>query len=264
MKSVAIFGIVVITIIFLLSKFFLPVLSPEVDSIALGVPIGLSFYSLQAISYIVDSSNDKTQIRPNSMKLILFLSFFPQSMCGPIHRYENLAYEFEKIEFNEMKEVGIGIKLMLWGYFCKLIVADKIDLIVHPILNVPQQENGANLFAATLLYSFQIYFDFYGYTLIATGVARMFGIRFAENFNDPYSTKSFKEFWRRWHMTFSKWLRDYVYKQLGGRRNSAIGFVVSVSVTFLVSAVWHGITVNFFLWGVIHILLYLGSFVSGQ
>lgn len=227
--------------------------------------LGLSFYSLQAIAYIVDVKDGTIKADRNFFRLGLFLSFFAQSAAGPIHRYTELSTQFRRTSLTpEIVDVTIGLKTMLWGYVCKLIIADKIGLAIMPVLAAPENENGLVLLLASFFYSYQLYFDFFGYSLIAIGVARLFGIKLNENFNNPYSARTLKEFWRRWHITLSNWLRDYVYIRLGGRGQSVLNFSFAITVTFFVSAIWHGLTFNYILWGLLHATLYLGEYLLSK
>ncbi|MDZ4196109.1 MAG: MBOAT family O-acyltransferase, partial [Candidatus Izemoplasmatales bacterium] len=222
------------------------------------LPIGISFYSLQAIGFMSDVRSGRYigDIRLRSISA--FLSFFPQSVSGPIHRASELIPQFELEKEFIANNIVIGCKTMLWGFFCKLMVADKISIIIAPIFNTVSEQEGLSLLLATLLYSLQIYFDFWGYSLIAIGVGRVLGFTINVNFNAPYSANSFKDFWHKWHITLSKWMRDYVYIPLGGRKQKSFYlFCGSILITFLVSGFWHGVTINFILWGATHAFLYL-------
>ena len=224
------------------------------------LPIGISFYSLQAISLLVDVHNKKYTDELNFKEVSLFLSFFPQSISGPIHRANELIPQFNFYKNIQVNNIVIGLKLMLWGYFCKLIIANKISIITTPIFSTFNEQDGLSLLISSLLYSLQIYFDFWGYSLIAIGVGRILGFSININFNNPYLAGSFKEFWHRWHITLSKWMRDYVYIPLGGyNKKRYIFFFISIFITFLVSGFWHGITLNFIIWGSVHAFLYLAE-----
>jgi len=223
----------------------------------LVVPLGISFYSLQAISLLVDLYKGR-YLQPLTLKDVsLYLSFFPQAMAGPIHRADELIPQFRNVGKFTSAHVVFGLKTMLHGYFCKLIIADKVSLIITPIFNAWDKFDGLSLLIATSLYSFQIYFDFWGYSLIAIGVGRVLGFKINVNFVAPYSVSSFKAFWHRWHITLSRWMRDYIYIPLGGNRLTFIRFCFAISITFLVSGIWHGVTINFLLWGGVHAVLYL-------
>lgn len=222
------------------------------------LPIGISFYSLQAISLLYDIRFKAYRNGINFKNISLFLAFFPQSVSGPIHRGNELIPQFSFENKNHVNNIIIGIKTMLWGYFCKLIIADKISILTYTVFKSYFLQDGLSLAFASLLYSLQIYFDFWGYSLIAIGVGKILGVSININFNAPYSITSFKEFWHRWHITLSKWMRDYIYIPLGGRmQKQYIFFCLTILTTFLVSGFWHGITLNFIIWGITHAILYL-------
>src|SRR5690606_24775047 len=158
----------------------------------------------------------------------------------PIHRAGELIPQFQRVGKFTSAHVVSGLKTILHGYFCKLIIADKISLIITPIFNAWDKFDGLSLFISALLYSFQIYFDFWGYSLIAIGVGRVLGFKINVNFVAPYRASSFREFWHRWHITLSRWMRDYIYIPLGGNRFTFIRFCFAIFITFLVSGIWHG------------------------
>ena len=224
------------------------------------LPIGISFYSLQAISLLVDIRSGKYKGDTSLKGISQFLSFFPQSISGPIHRASELIPQFSTAIKFDAKNLILGFKTMLWGYFCKLVIADKIALIVTPVFTSYHEFDSFAISIAALLYSFQIYFDFWGYSLIAIGVGKTLGFTININFLNPYSSKSFKEFWHRWHITLSRWMRDYIYIPLGGKNQKRyLLFCLSILVTFLVSGFWHGASFNFVLWGATHAFLYLAE-----
>lgn len=223
----------------------------------LVVPVGISFYSLQAISLLVDTYRGQF-VQPLTLKnTSLYLSFFPQAASGPIHRASELIPQFDKVGNFISEHVVFGLKTMLYGYFCKLIIADKISLLISPIFNAWDKFDGLSLFTATLFYSFQIYFDFWGYSLIAIGVGRVLGFNINVNFIAPYRASSFRAFWHRWHITLSRWMHDYIYIPLGGNRLRYSRFCIAIVITFLLSGIWHGVAFNFLLWGAVHAGLYL-------
>lgn len=224
------------------------------------LPIGISFYSLQAVSLLLDVQKDKFDKEINFKEVSQFLCFFPQSISGPIHRANELIPQFNNKNDLITKNLVSGFKILLWGYFCKLIIADKIEIITTPIFDTYIIQDGLSLLLAAFLYSFQIYFDFWGYSLIAMGTGRILGFSININFMNPYSAKSLKDFWQRWHMTLSKWMRDYIYISLGGNRQKKyLFFFFSILITFLISGFWHGVTLNFIIWGAIHGFLYISE-----
>lgn len=228
------------------------------------VPLGISFYTLQIISYLVDIYRGVAKVIINPVKFILYMSFFPQIIQGPIPRYSQLADQlFEGHDFDE-KEALKGLQLILWGYFLKLMIADKAGIVVDNIFGHYTMYSGGYIFHAGLLYSIQLYADFMACVCISQGVARLFGIRLADNFNRPYFAETVQEFWRRWHMSLSGWLRDYVYIPLGGNRKGKFRKYLNTIITFLVSGIWHGGDVRYIVWGLMHgIYIVFGSLTSG-
>jgi D-alanyl-lipoteichoic acid acyltransferase DltB (MBOAT superfamily) len=215
---------------------------------------------LQAISLLADIRNGKYKGDTSLRSISLFLSFYPQSISGPIHRPSELIPQFSNTRKFNTDNLIIGFKTLLWGYFCKLIIADKIALIISPVFISIDKYDGLVILISTIFYSFQIYFDFWGYSLIAIGLGRILGFTININFLNPYSVISFKEFWHRWHVTLSKWMKDYIYISLGGRnQKNYSSFTIAILVTFLISGFWHGATLNFFLWGATHAFLYLSE-----
>ena len=223
----------------------------------LALPIGISFYVFQAISYVVEVYHGTTIPRRKVGEVALYLAFFPQILAGPIERPNKLFPQLERLSSASFKTTYIGLKYILWGFFCKLVVADNVGLIVDRILAGPENESGGSLAIAFGLYSFQIYFDFLGYTGMAIGIACLFGVRLSPNFNRPYLATSLREFWRRWHISLSTWFRDYVYVPLGGKSTRSSKRVFQILAVFLISGLWHGAALNFLAWGLFHGFAYL-------
>lgn len=221
------------------------------------LPIGISFYTFQAISYVVDIYRGVNVPRTTLGSVALYLAFFPQILAGPIERANSLMPQLSSLTRTTANSAYIGLKYMLWGFFCKLVVADNLALIIDQVLVVPDQQSGGSLVVAFGLFSFQIYFDFLGYTNIAIGIARLFGVRLSLNFNSPYLATSIRDFWRRWHISLSTWFRDYVYIPLGGGSSRAARRSVQVLGVFLISGLWHGAALNFLAWGGFHGFAYL-------
>ena len=217
-----------------------------------AVPIGISFYTLQAVSSLVDVYRRSTPPSDDLPTHALYLAFFPQLLAGPIERVSHLVPQLRTLRMPSAEDLFLGAKTLLWGYFCKLVVADNLAGIVDSVLREHDRVPAASLPVSLCLYSFQLYFDFLGYTMIAIGLARTFGIGLSRNFARPYLAAGIREFWRRWHVTLSTWLRDYVYKPLGGRDRGYARYVVAIVTTFVVSGVWHGGGMNFILWGLLH------------
>ena len=216
------------------------------------LPMGISFYTFQAASYTIDVFYGKYKPERNYFKLSLFIMFFPQLVAGPIERADRLLGQLFTKHKLELENISQGAKLMLMGYFKKIVIADRASVLVDTIYNSPQEYKGLPLVVATLFFTVQIYCDFSGYTDIARGVAKLMGIDLMINFDRPYFSKNIKEFWRRWHISLSSWLRDYIYIPLGGSRCSLIKKYRNIMITFLASGLWHGANWTFVLWGGLH------------
>ena len=211
------------------------------------LPVGISFYIFQALGYSIDVYRQSTKVEHDFMTYALFVSFFPQLVAGPIERSRNLLPQFRQQHRFNYDEVMSGIKLMVWGYFLKLILADRCSLYVDAVFNNIEMHNGGSYLLASLLFPFQIYGDFAGYSLIAIGVAQVLGFHLMENFRRPYFACSIGEFWHRWHISLSTWFKDYVYIPLGGNRSNKTRHYFNLMVTFMVSGIWHGANWTFVL-----------------
>lgn len=233
----------------LLQSIHLKVTLPQMQ---LLLPIGISFYTFSAVGYIIDIYKQKYSPEKNFGILALFIAFFAQIASGPIPRGNQLIPQLRAPENLSYDNVMHGFRAMLWGFFLKLCVADRLSLYVDTIFgNIPAHNGGSILFAS-ILYTIQIYCDFAGYSFIAIGASRMLGIRLMDNFRRPYLATSVKDFWGRWHISLSSWFRDYVYIPLGGNRVSKTRHKLNLLITFLVSGIWHGAAWNFLLWGGLH------------
>jgi alginate O-acetyltransferase complex protein AlgI len=223
----------------------------SLPKISLMLPIGISFYTFMAIGYIVDVHNEDVEFEPRLESVGLFLSFFPIILSGPIERAGNMLTQFKKLENSTYDDLVIGGKMMLWGYFMKLCVADRLGLYIDAVFNNIQDHNGTTLGLASILYPFQVYADLGGYSFIAIGVARCLGIKVIPNFNRPFFATSMSEFWRRWHMSLIQWLTDYIYTPLSFvlRKWKIWGIVTALMITFLISGIWHGAALTFIVWG---------------
>ncbi len=223
--------------------------------IKLLLPIGISFYTFMAVGYVVDVYRRTIPAERNLGLYALFVSFFPQVTAGPIGRANSLISQLRNPSPDIRENIMEGLKQMMWGYFMKLCIADRLASYVDAVYGNLPQHNGSTLLLASVFYTVQIYCDFAGYSLIAIGAARMMGIRLMENFRRPYFAKNVKEFWSRWHISLSTWFRDYVYIPLGGNRVSKSRHMGNLMLTFLVSGLWHGANWTFILWGGMHGLL---------
>lgn len=218
------------------------------------LPVGISFFTFQALSYTLDIYFGKLQPTKNWIEFFVFISFFPQLVAGPIERASNLLPQFQserKFDFNNATH---GICLIAYGLFKKMVVADILSLYVDKVFGIPELYNSISCILATFFFSIQIYCDFSGYSDCARGIARLFGFELMLNFNRPYLAHSFIDFWRRWHISLSTWFKDYVYIPLGGNRVGFIKLIRNVWVVFLLSGLWHGAAWTFVIWGGIHAL----------
>ena len=216
------------------------------------LPVGISFFTFQAVGYVADVWRGETRAERNFFRYALFVSFFPQLVAGPIERSGNLLGQLESPRPFDFGRARTGLFLILWGVFLKLVIADRAALFVDGVYASWRQANGIVLALATVLFAFQIYCDFYGYSIIAKGTARILGIELMDNFNAPYLAVSLQEFWRRWHISLSTWLRDYLYIPLGGSRRSPLRRRLNIMLVMLASGVWHGAGLNFVAWGAFH------------
>lgn len=233
----------------LLSKLGIAIQMPKFGFL---LPVGISFYIFQALGYSIDVYRGKTSAEKNFFTYALFVSFFPQLVAGPIERSTNLLPQFKKVHPLSYENIMSGINLMLWGYFLKLVLADRCALYVDAVFNNVSHHNGGSFLLASLIFPFQIYGDFSGYSLIAIGAAKVMGFNLMENFKRPYFSTTVTEFWHRWHISLSTWFKDYVYIPLGGNRVSTPRCYFNIMATFIISGIWHGANWTFIVWGSIH------------
>lgn len=219
------------------------------------LPVGISFYTFQALSYTIDVYRGDVPVEKNILKYGLFVSFFPQLVAGPIERSSNLlrqVNEAHHIKLWNLNRVTQGCILMLWGYFLKMVLADRAAIIVNSVYNSFWLHNSCELSIATLFFAFQILCDFAGYSTIAIGAAKVMGFDLMKNFSAPYFSKNIQEFWRKWHISLSSWFRDYLYIPLGGSRCSKLQHYRNIMIVFVVSGIWHGASWSFVIWGFLH------------
>ncbi len=216
------------------------------------LPVGISFYTFQAVGYSIDVYRGTIKAERNFFTYALFVSFFPQLVAGPIERAKNLLPQFHEEHYFNSYEAIEGLKQMLWGFFMKLCVADMISEYVNAVFNHVERHSGTSMIVATLFFTFQIYCDFGGYSNIAIGAAKVMGFRLMENFHRPYYSLNIKEFWKKWHISLSSWFMDYVYIPLGGNRVKYPRHLLNLMITFLVSGLWHGANWTFVIWGGLH------------
>lgn len=239
------FALITLTSVF--AKIHIQLNTPPVFDIIL--PVGISFYTFQALSYTMDVYRDEIYAEKNFFRYALFVSFFPQLVAGPIERSKNLLKQLavsKKFCFEDARE---GLLLMLWGFFLKIVLADRIAIFVDTVYSDFSTYSGSYLVVATMLFAFQIYCDFAGYSTIAMGVSKVLGIKLMENFDAPYLSISVTEFWRKWHISLTSWFKDYLYIPLGGSRKGNIRKYMNKMIVFLVSGLWHGASFSFVAWG---------------
>jgi alginate O-acetyltransferase complex protein AlgI len=228
------------------------------------LPVGISFYTFQTLSYTINVYRGVQKPEHNLIKFALYVSFFPQLVAGPIERSDRLLPQFDNKHSIDYYRITDGLKLMAWGFFKKLVIADRLAAIVNNVYGDPMSFSGIPLLLATYFFAFQIYCDFSGYSDIAIGAARIMGYDLMENFRQPYFAKSIADFWRRWHISLSTWFRDYVYIPLGGNRLGDGRMFFNLLVVFVVSGLWHGASWTFVAWGAIHGILMVGSIIGAK
>lgn len=237
----------------------------ELKGVNWAVPIGISFFTFQAIGYVWDVYYKKINSEKDFLTYALFISFFPSILSGPINKASLVIPQLKNLRpyFDYTKAVE-GLRMILWGMFMKVVVADRMGLYVDTVLPNYMNYTGVTCFAASIFYTIQIYGDFAGYSLMAIGVGKTLGFELTENFRRPYFAISVTDFWRRWHISLSTWLKDYVYIPLGGSRCSKLRNYWNIFVTFLVSGIWHGANWTFIVWGIWHGLFQIVEKMSGQ
>ncbi len=227
------------------------------------LPMGISFFTFQAIGYTIDVYRKRIKAERNFFKLSLFITFFPQLVAGPIERFESLMpqlFTSEKKKFN-FDNIVMGSKFMIFGFFKKIVVADRLAIAVNTVFNYPQKYEGLSLIIAALFFTFQIYCDFSGYSDIAIGCAKVLDVDLMQNFKQPFLSKNIKEFWRRWHISLSGWFKDYLYIPLGGNRKRKN---INTIITFLLSGLWHGANWTFVIWGLLHGIYQVSGIIKGR
>jgi len=220
--------------------------------VAIVLPIGLSFHTFQSLSYVIEVYRGKQRAERNFIVYATYVMFFPQLVAGPIERPQNLLHQFREKHRLSYENVTGGLKRMAWGFFKKLVVADRLGLYVNDVYSSPQSYSGLQLSVATVFFAYQIYCDFSGYSDIAIGAAQVMGFRLMENFRTPYYSLSISEFWRRWHISLSTWFKDYLYIPLGGNRVSERRHLINLMITFTVSGLWHGANWTYVIWGALN------------
>lgn len=221
----------------------------QISGLDVLLPVGISFYTFQALSYTMDVYRDEIYAEKNFFRYALFVSFFPQLVAGPIERSKNLLRQLAEPQKFSFERARDGLLLMLWGFFLKIVLADRIAIFVDTVYSNCTVYPGFYVVVATMLFAVQIYCDFSGYSVIAIGTAEILGVRLMENFNAPYLSRSVAEFWRNWHISLTSWFKDYLYIPLGGSRKGSLRKYSNKMIVFLVSGLWHGASVAFVAWG---------------
>lgn len=236
------------------SYFSIPIHFPVLNIL---LPIGLSFHTFQAMSYTIEVYRGNQKAERNFGIYSLYVMFYPQLVAGPIERPQNLIHQFYEKHVWDTVRVKLGLLQMMQGFFKKVVIADRLAMVVDPAYANLSNQSSLNLIIASIFYSFQIYCDFSGYSDIAIGASKVMGFKLMNNFNAPYTAKSIPDFWRRWHISLSTWFKDYVYFSLGGNRVSVPRWYINIMIVFILSGFWHGASWNFVIWGALHGLFQL-------
>lgn len=231
--------------------------NPDFPTINILLPVGISFYTLQAISYSFDVYNGKAKPTRNVIAFFVYISFFPQLVAGPIERARNLLPQFLKRKSFDYYNAVIGMRQILWGLVKKLVIADNLAGYVDNLLYHPSVMSASSIIMASILFAFQIYADFSGYSDIAIGSARLFNIKLLPNFNYPFFSRNMKELWQRWHISLMTWLKEYLYFPLGGSRRGKWRTCLNIMIVFAISGLWHGADWTFIIWGAVNGLMLL-------
>ena len=222
---------------------------PEVDIL---LPVGISFFTFQALSYLMDVYRDEIYAEKNFLRYALFVSFFPKLVAGPIEHSKNLLKQLANPPKFDVENIKEGIWIMIYGYFLKVVLADRVAIFVDEIYGNYASYEGLYMVIATLLFVIQLYVDFYGYSTIAVGTAKLLGYQLIDNFNAPFYSRSIAELWRRWHISLNTWFRDYLYIPLGGNRKGKVRQYVNKVIVFFVSGLRHGANWTFVIWGMLN------------
>lgn len=237
----------------------------ELQGLNWAIPIGISFFTFQALGYLFDVYYKRIEAEKDFLTYALFISFFPSMVAGPINKASLVIPQLRALRpYFDYEKAVIGLKMLLWGMFMKVVVAERCGLYANTILPDFMHYTGVTCFLASIMYSIQIYADFAGYSLMAIGVGKVLGFELTENFRRPYFAVSVTDFWRRWHISLSTWLKDYVYIPLGGSRCSKLRNYWNIFVTFLISGIWHGANWTFIVWGIWHGLFQIFEKALGQ
>lgn len=230
--------------------------------LSLVIPIGLSFHTFQAMSYTIEVYRGHQQAEKKAGLYALYILFYPQVIAGPIERPQHLLPQLKEKQTVDYARITSGLKLMAWGLFKKVVIADRLAILVNTVYQYPQQHGSLSLIIATVFFAFQIFCDFSGYSDMAIGAARVMGFKLMTNFNQPYQAKTIREFWKRWHISLSTWFRDYLYISLGGKNVSIPRWYLNIFIVFLISGLWHGAAWTFLIWGALHAFYMITAHVT--
>lgn len=228
-----------------------------IENLNIILPIGLSFHTFQSMAYTIEVYRGKQKAEKHLGYFANYVLFFPQMVAGPIERYDRLGNQLKTAQAVVYDNFANGFRLMLFGFFAKMAVADNLAMVVNEVYADPSKYSSVSVATAILFFSFQIYADFYGYSLIAMGAAKCMGINLIENFKTPYLAKNIGDFWKRWHISLTTWFRDYLYIPLGGNKVKLLRWIINILIVFVLSGLWHGPSWTFVIWGLLHGLLYL-------
>lgn len=226
--------------------------NPDENHFSIIAPLGISFFTFQALSYVFDVYRKKYPAEQKLPNYLTYMAFFPSMIAGPINRYDQLMPQLNTVQGFNRPLAEKGLKMILWGMFLKVVIADRLQLYIDPVFDGFLQESGSSLLLAAILYSIQLYTDFAGYSLMAIGAAATLGYNLKQNFHNPYFSIGITDFWHRWHITLAHWLRDYIYIPLGGSHCSKKRNYANILITFTVSGIWHGANWTFIVWGLLH------------
>lgn len=227
-------------------------MNASISTLNIILPVGISFYTFQTLSYTIDIYRKKLQPEKNFMVFATYVSFFPQLVAGPIVRAIDLLPQFKSVRKISSRQINTGILLIALGFFKKIVIADSLAPLIDDAFINPYNYTSLNMLLVVIFYAFQIYCDFSGYSDIAIGLGRLLGYEFPENFNLPYFAKNFSDLWKRWHISLSSWLKDYLYISLGGNRNGYYKTQRNLMLTMTLGGLWHGANWTFIIWGVLH------------
>lgn len=256
---ISIMGNILVLSVFKYGSFLMSIFSAEEYTYHWAIPVGLSFYTFQSMSYVIDVYRNKYIPNDSFDEFLLYVSFFPHMVAGPVVRYHSLMPQIKQLDTYSFKNIPWwdAFKWCVWGYFKKIVIADNLDIIVNPAYANISDLNAWETILAGFLFTVQVYCDFSGYSDIATGIARLFHINLSINWLRPFLSKSIKELWRRWHISVSTWFRDYLYFSLGGNKVNTSQWIINIMLTFVMSGLWHGANYTFIIWGFLHGWMFL-------